>query len=86
MRIYTNQNLDNEEIIPSPYEVETTEQDWWMIYDADTKEVVVEPQQCSGFTSSPLTMVIADTEEELDQYIVDNGLIYLSSEFLINNS
>jgi hypothetical protein len=76
IRIYTNQDLGNEEIISSPYEVETTEQDWWMIYDADTKEIIVEPQQCSGYTSSPLTMVVADTEEELNQYIVDNDLKY----------
>lgn len=82
IRIYTNQNLNNEEIIPSPYEVQTTEQDWWMIYDADTKEIVVEPQQCSGYTSSPFTMVIADTKEELDQYIVDNGLKHPDFEII----
>jgi hypothetical protein len=34
------------------------------------------PQQCSGYTSSHLTIVVADTKEECDQYIADNELIY----------
>jgi hypothetical protein len=79
-KVYSNQNLNNQEVIPSLQEVQTTEQEWWMIYDADTKEITVGPQQCSGFTSSPLTMVVADTKEELEQYIVDNGLVYSSEE------
>jgi hypothetical protein len=74
IKIYTNQNIKNQHVILSPLEVQTTKQDWWMIYDNTTKEVVVEPQQCSGYTSSPLTIVVADTKEELDQYIVDNDL------------
>jgi hypothetical protein len=47
-----------------------------MIYDAISKQIVVEPMQCSGYTSSPLTIVVADTKEECDQYIADNELIY----------
>jgi hypothetical protein len=74
IRIYTNQVLDNQEVIPFPSEVETTQQDWWMIYDADTKVITIKPFQCSGYTSSPLTMVISDTKEELNQYIIDNEL------------
>lgn len=76
IRIYTQQNLQNEAVIPSPSEIHTSEQDWWMIYDIDTKEIMVTPQQCSGYTSSPFTMVIADTQEELGQYIQENDLIY----------
>jgi hypothetical protein len=75
IKIYSNQ-IKSEKIIPSPEEVHTTEQDWWMIYDASTKQIVIEPQQCSGYTSSPLTMVIADTLEELEQYIAENNLVY----------
>ncbi|NBX72380.1 hypothetical protein EBQ91_05670 [bacterium] len=74
MKIYSNQNVNAEQIIPFPDEVHTTELDWWMIYDADTKVITIQPLQCSGYTSSPLTMVIADTEEELEQYIADHGL------------
>ena len=75
IKIYSNQDIESEDIIPFPQQIETTEQDWWMIYDVETLDVVVKPQQCSGLTSSPLTMVVADTEEELEQYIIDNDLI-----------
>jgi len=75
MKIYSNQNVNAEHVIPFPDEVHSTEQDWWIIYDADNKIIVVEPLQCAGYTSSHLTMVIADTQEELEQYIQDHGLI-----------
>jgi hypothetical protein len=69
IKIYSNQNLT------SPQNVHTTEEDWWMVFDPASKNVVVQPQQCSGYTSSPLTMVIAETKDELNQYIIDNDLI-----------
>jgi len=47
-----------------------------MIYNADTKVIVIEPLQCSGYTSSPFTMVISDAKEELDQYIIENKLLF----------
>jgi hypothetical protein len=75
IKIYSNQII-SEEVIPFPNEVYTTDQNWWMIYDAATKQVAVEPMQCSGCTSSPLTIVVADSKEELEQYIADNELIY----------
>lgn len=74
IKIYSSQ-ISTEEVIPFPDQVHTTDQNWWMIYDTATKEIIVAPQQCSGYTSSPLTMVIADTKEELEQYIKDNSLI-----------
>ena len=74
IKIYSSQ-ISTEEVIPFPDQVHTTDQNWWMIYDATTKQIVVEPMQCSGYTSGPLTMVIADTKEELEQYIKDNSLI-----------
>jgi hypothetical protein len=73
-KIYTNQNINNEEVVPFTSEVQTTDQDWWMIYDAVTMDLLIEPQQCSGFTSSPFTMVISDNKEELEQYIIDNQI------------
>lgn len=75
IKIYSEQNIENKEIISAPKGIHTTGQEWWMIYDANDKSVTIEPQQCSGYTSSPLTMVISDTKEELEQYISENGLI-----------
>jgi|GEM_PF-604315 len=76
MKIYSNQNVNVEQVIPFPDEVHTTDQEWWMIYDADTKVIAIEPLQCSGYTSSSFTMVISNTEEELLEYIKQNNLIY----------
>jgi len=60
------------QILLQPKDVLTNEVQWWFIYNSDTKEIVVAPQQCSGYTSSPFAMVVADTKEELDQYIIEN--------------
>ncbi len=57
-----------------PSNLLTTENEWWFIFSED-KHIVVEPLQCSGGTSSPHTMVVADTLEELEQYITENELI-----------
>ena len=45
MKIYPNQNVNVEQVIPFPDEVHTTDQEWWMIYDADTRVIVIEPLQ-----------------------------------------
>jgi hypothetical protein len=55
--------------------IETTQEQWWMLYNDETKIVIEGPFQCSGYTSSPNVMVIADTEEELLTYIEENDLI-----------
>ena len=55
--------------------IETTQEQWWMLYNDETKIVIEGPFQCSGYTSSPHIMVIADTEEELLTYIEENDLI-----------
>ena len=55
--------------------IETTQDQWWMLYNESTKIVFEGPLQCSGSTTSPHIMVIADTEEELLAYIEENGLI-----------
>lgn len=75
MKIYSNQNINSEDVIPFPDEVQTNASEWWFIYNADTKLVIEEPQQCSGFTTSPLTMVISDSESDIYKYIEDNNLI-----------
>ena len=57
--------------------IETTQEQWWIIYNDETKTVLLGPLQCSGYTSSPYVMVIGNTEEELLTYIEENGLIIL---------
>jgi hypothetical protein len=79
IKIYSSQEIPD--VIENVTNIITTETDWWMIYDADTNEVIIPPQQCLGETSSPYTMVIADIKEELNQYIADNGLILPYNEF-----
>lgn len=64
-------------VYKDPKNVETNQDQWWFVYEEPSKNVIVEPQQCSGYTSGPHTMVIADTKEECDQYIADNNLIHL---------
>jgi len=72
IRIYSNQ--EKPDVIPIVDGISTNETEWWMIYNAVTNNIIVPPQQCAGGTSSPFTMVIADSKEELDQYIIDNKL------------
>jgi hypothetical protein len=73
IKIYLNQEKPN--VIFSVENAATNKTEWWMIYNASTLEIIILPQQCSGKTSSPYTMVIADTEEQLNQYIIENGLV-----------
>tara|TARA_R110000772_G_scaffold216244_1_gene326755 strand:+ start:725 stop:952 length:228 start_codon:yes stop_codon:yes gene_type:complete len=60
--------------------IETTQEQWWMLYNDYTKIVLEPPMQCSGYTTSPHIMVIADTEEELLLFIEDNDLIILNDD------
>ena len=54
--------------------IETSETDWWMLYDESTQIVSTGPMRCSGITASPHIMVIADTEEEVLEFIEQEGL------------
>lgn len=49
---------------------------WVFLYDEDTKKIQMEPQQCSGTYTCAYTLVVADSKEECDQYILDNNLVY----------
>lgn len=68
-------------VYKNPKNIETNQIIWWFIFDETNKNIILEPQQCSGSTTGPYTMVVADTEEELIQYITDNVLILLPDEF-----
>jgi hypothetical protein len=73
IKIYSNQ--EKPDVIPMVDSVITNDTEWWMIYDANTLQVLVPPLQCAGGTSCVYTMVITDTLEEMDQYIQDNNLL-----------
>jgi len=55
--------------------IETAQEQWWVIYNDEIKTVLEGPLQCSGYTSSPYVIVIGDTEKELLTYIEENDLI-----------
>ena len=61
-------------IIDKPENFLTNEQQWWMIFESETKKNTVSPNQCSGYTSSPFTMIVADSKEECEQFITDSNL------------
>jgi hypothetical protein len=61
--------------------IETTSEQWWIIYNDETKTVIMGPMQCLGRVVSPHIMVIADTEEEILTYIKENDLIIPSEEY-----
>jgi hypothetical protein len=56
--------------------IDVTEDQWVMLYNDETKEILVEPQKCSGSYTCANTLVVADTKEELEQYIIDNKLLF----------
>lgn len=62
--------------------IEVSQEQWWMLYDDETKILIECPLQCSGVTTSPHIMVIANSEEELLTYIEENGLIVPSNDFM----
>jgi hypothetical protein len=64
-------------IIQAPDNISIDAVTWWMIYNSETLTVTVSPILSEGLTSSPLTMVTAPTEQELLDYISDNGLVSL---------
>lgn len=65
-------------IINNPENFLTNEQQWWAIFELEPKKIIVPPNQCSGYTSSPFTMIVSDYKEELENYIIDLNLLYSS--------
>lgn len=65
MAIQKTLNADN---------IETTQDDWWFLYNSETRIVISGPMQCSGYTTSPHIMIIGDTKDELLAYIDENNL------------
>ncbi len=63
------------QLITEVNRTQTSDTDWWFLYNDETKDVLIEPNQRRSYVSSPHIMVIGDTEEELLTYIEDNDLI-----------
>jgi hypothetical protein len=58
----------------SPQNVQTLEADWWFLFDTESLELITEPQRCSGYTTSPYGMFVADSLEECEEYIETNAI------------
>lgn len=55
--------------------VELTSDQWHMLYNDETNEILIEPRQSSGSYTCADTLLVADTREELDAFIKDNNLV-----------
>ena len=55
--------------------IELNENQWALLYEENTKNILMDPQQAAGFYAVADVLVVADTKEELEQYIQDHGLI-----------
>ena len=62
------------QLITEVNNIQTSETDWWMIYNPVNLDIISSPMMCSGYTSSPHNMVIADTEAEVLEFIEQEGL------------
>jgi hypothetical protein len=58
-----------------PENIQTTENDWWFLFNLNSLELITKPQQCSGYTSSLYSMFIGNSLEECENYINDNGIL-----------
>jgi hypothetical protein len=65
--------------------IEVTQEQWVLLYEEESKKILLEPQQASGFYTAVDVLAVADTKEELDQYIGDNGLSISIDDINIEN-
>lgn len=75
LKIYSNENLDNLDIISNFTEIYINSNEWWMVCNFETKKIDVLPLQSSGYVSGPTTLIVADTKEELEQFIIDYNFV-----------
>ena len=68
------------QVITEVNNIHTSETDWWMLYNPSNLETISTLIQCSGYTTSPDTMVKGDDKAEIEQYIIDNGIKPLTDE------
>jgi hypothetical protein len=60
------------ETLVQPLDYEASELVWWFVHDGTN--VITGPLQCSGKISSPHTLVVCETQEECDAFILQNNL------------
>ncbi len=60
------------ETVLQPLDYQASEQLWWFVHDQTN--VITGPLQCSGKISSPHTLVVCETVEECNTYILQNNL------------
>jgi hypothetical protein len=86
MKIYSNQFISENNIPLTEDGIQTTQEEWWFIYDFETKEIVIDPNQSYMHIFSPLTIIITNSLEECREYISTHGLSYPEySEYFENN-
>lgn len=73
------------QVITEVNNIHASETDWWMIYDPVNLETISPLMQCSGYASSPDTMVMGDDKAEIEQYIIDNDIKPFTEEELPPN-
>jgi hypothetical protein len=64
------------QVYQHPDNIYTNQAQWWFVYDASNNTITIAPLQSCGYITGPLTLVVADTQTELEVYIADYGLIY----------
>lgn len=60
--------------IITPGDYNLVEGQWWFLYNDFSKNIIIKPRQGAGKISSPHILVIGNTKEECEQYIVENNL------------
>lgn len=55
--------------INNPQEFFTSQNQWWFVFDSNSSTLISPPMQCEGFTTSPFTLCVSDSEEECWNYI-----------------
>jgi len=68
-------------IINAPDRYYVDDKTWWMVFNQSNSTIIELPNLCSGNIYSLFTLVLADTEEELKSYAVNNSLIFPPDPF-----
>ncbi len=86
MKIYSNQFISENNISLTENGIQTTQEEWWFVYDYETKKIIAHPEKGCMHIRSPFTIIVANTLEECQEYISTHGLSYPEySEYFENN-
>lgn len=56
--------------------IDVSEDQWIMLYNEENKNILLGPQKCSGSHTCANNLVVADSKQEVEQYILNNQLNY----------